>query len=80
MPRDEDHIIGGTEKKDRNAEERAIIDVACSVKAFHYRRCKWNQTQSDENPGVGSDNIVIRIRENLEYDESFAEDYEPDWR
>ena len=29
---------------------------------------------------MGTDTIVVRIRENLEYDESFAEDYEPDWR
>lgn len=79
MPRDEDAQLGGIEKKDRNAEERAIIDVACSVRAFHYRRCKWNQGET-ENPGVGADTIVLRIRENIEYDEEFAEDYEPDWR
>jgi hypothetical protein len=54
--------------------------VACSVRAFHYRRCKWNQGESTENPGVGKETIILRIRENLEYDESFAEDYEPDWR
>ncbi len=42
MPRDEDAELAGIEKKDRNAEERAIIDVACSVRSFHYRRCKWN--------------------------------------
>lgn len=65
LPRDEDAQLGGIEKKDRNAEERAIIDVACSVRAFHYRRCKWNQGESAENPGVGSDTIVLRIRENL---------------
>jgi hypothetical protein len=29
---------------------------------------------------VGPDNVILRIRENLEYDESFAEDYELDWR
>jgi cancer susceptibility candidate protein 1 len=80
LPRDEDAQLGGIEKKDRNAEERAILDVACSVRAFHYRRCKWNQGESAENPGVGSDTIVLRIRENLEYDEEFQEDYEPDWK
>ena len=80
MPRDEDAQLAGIEKKDRMAEERAIIDVACSVRAFHYRRCKWNQGESAENPGVGTDCLVLRVRENLEYDESFAEDYEPDWR
>lgn len=80
MPRDEDAELAGIDRKDRNAEERAIIDVACSVSAFHYRRCKWNHGESNENQGVGADTIVLRIRENLEYDESFAEDYEPDWR
>jgi cancer susceptibility candidate protein 1 len=80
MPRDEDAELAGIEKKDRNAEERAIIDVACSVRSFHYRRCKWNQGENAEIPGVGADTIVLRIRENLEYDPSFAEDEEPDWR
>ena len=27
-----------------------------------------------------SDQIVLRIRENLEFDKEFDEDYEPDWR
>jgi cancer susceptibility candidate protein 1 len=80
MPRDEDAQLGGLEMKARPAEERAILDVACTVDAFHYRRCKWNQGESAENSGVGMDTIVVRIRENLEYDESFAEDYEPDWK
>ena len=80
MPRNEDAKLAGIEQKDQAAEERAIIDVACSVRSFHYRRCKWNQGESAENPGVGPDNIVMQIRENLEFDESFEEDHESDWR
>ena len=79
MPRDEDAKLAGIEAKDRGAEERAIIDVALGVRAFHFRCCKWNQGISPDNPGVGSDNIVMQIRENLEFDEQFEEDYEPDW-
>jgi hypothetical protein len=54
--------------------------VACSVRSFHYRRCKWNQGESAENPGVGPDNIVMQIRENLEFDSEFEEDSDSDWR
>lgn len=79
IPRDEDAKLAGIESKDRGAEERAIIDVALGVRAFHLRCCKWNQGISPDNPGVGSDNIVMQIRENLEFDEQFEEDYEPDW-
>ena len=80
MPRNEDAQLAGIELKDRAAEERAIIDVALGVRAFHFRECKWNQSQDSTNPGVPPENIVMRIRENLEFDAEFLEDYEPDWR
>jgi cancer susceptibility candidate protein 1 len=55
------------------AEEKAILDIATSVRSFAYRSCKWNKT-------IDSDNIVIKIRENLEFDREFFEDHEPDWK
>lgn len=66
--------------KDQAAEERAIVDVAMGVRAFHFRNSKWNQSRDQANPGVPPENIVMRIRENLEFDAEFEEDYEPDWR
>ena len=36
MPRQSDFTLAGLEAKDWGAEYRAIIDVACSVRAFHY--------------------------------------------
>ena len=80
MPRDEDAKLAGIEIKSQAAEERAIVDVALGVRAFHFQECKWNQSRDQGNPGVANDNIVMRIRENLEFDEAFEEDYEPDWR
>lgn len=80
MPRNEDAKLAGIEVKDQAAEERAIVDVALGVRAFHFRECKWNQSRDQTNPGVSPDNIVMRIRENLEFDAEFEEDYEPDWR
>jgi len=80
MPRDEDAELAGIDLKDKAAEERAISDVALGVRAFHFRSCKWNMTRDKENPGVGKDTILMRIRENLEFDAEFEEDYEPDWR
>ena len=37
MPRNEDAQLAGIELKDRPAEERAIVDVALGVRAFHFR-------------------------------------------
>ena len=45
MPRNEDAQLAGIELKDRAAEERAIIDVALGVRAFHFRESKWNQSR-----------------------------------
>lgn len=55
------------------AEEKAILDIATSVRAFAYRSCRWNSS-------IEPDNIVVKIRENLEFDREFFEDHEPDWR
>jgi len=79
MPRDEDAKLAGIELKDRGAEERAILDVSNAVRAFHFRKAKWNQGVAAEE-GIGAHQVVIRIRENLEFDEEFLEDFEPDWR
>ena len=80
MPRNEDAQLAGIEVKDQAAEERAIVDVALGVRAFHFQNCKWNQARDQSNPGVSSDNIVMRIRENLEFDEDFFENSEVDWK
>ena len=49
------------------------MDIATSVRAFAYRSCRWNKD-------IEADNIVVKIRENLEFDREFFEDHEPDWR
>jgi cancer susceptibility candidate protein 1 len=79
MPRDEDAKLAGIELKDRVAEERAILDIACAVRAFHFRKAKWNQGAGGEE-GIGSQQVIVRLRENLEFDREFLEDYEPDWK
>lgn len=79
LPRDEDAKLAGIELKDRGAEERAILDVSNSVRAFHFRRSVWNQGPAGEE-GIGSDQILLKLRENLEFDRDYMEDYEPDWR
>ena len=44
------------------------------MNAYAFRSAKWNN-----NPLL-KENIVVKVRENLEYDREFFEDYEPDWR
>ena len=79
LPRDNDAKLAGIDLKDRAAEERAILDVSNGVRAFHFRKAKWNQGIAGEE-GINSSQVLIRLRENLEYDREFLEDYEPDWR
>jgi cancer susceptibility candidate protein 1 len=79
LPRDEDAKLAGIELKDRGAEELAILDVSNAVRAFHFRKAQWNQGIAGEE-GISSEQVLIRLRENLEYDRNFLEDFEPDWR
>lgn len=72
LPVDEDAKLAGINLKSEGAEQAAISDIICGIKSFAFRSCKWNQHSNPEN-------IVLKIRENLEYDKEFLEDYEIDW-
>lgn len=73
MPLDDDAKKAGVtitqEKKD--SEERAILDIACTTRSFHYKSYEGNKNLNM--------NVAIKCRENLEYDEKFLEDDESDW-
>ncbi len=73
LPRDEDAKLGEINLKSSAAEERAIVDISTGVRSYAFRSCRWNTT-------IDSENICIKIRENLEFDREFFEDHEPDWR
>lgn len=73
LPKDEDAKYGEITLKDKFSEENAIIDISTTLRGFAYRSSKWNKSLS-------GDNIVVKQRENLEYDREFFEDHEPDWK
>ena len=73
LPVNEDATLGGIHLKNREAEENAIFDIATSLRSFAFRSCKWNKS-------IDSENVVVKIRENLEFDREFFEDHEPDWK
>jgi cancer susceptibility candidate protein 1 len=73
LPIDDDTKLAGLHVKNGQSEENAIIDIATCLRSFAFRSCKWNKSISDEN-------IVVKIRENLEYDREYFEDHEPDWK
>ncbi len=60
-------------EKSIQAEENAISDIAIWVKAFFIKSSKWSATLPGEK-------ILVRLRENTDYDEVFAEDQEKDWK
>ena len=54
--------------KDSETEERALLDIM-NIDALAFRSSCWNQ-------GLGAKRIAMKIRENIEYDREFFEDYE----
>ena len=72
LPVPDDAISANITSKSVDAEDNAIEDLAVGIKSFFIKSSKWSTTL----PG---DRILVRLRENLEYDEFFAEDQEKDW-
>mmetsp|Transcript_5836 Transcript_5836/g.9353 ORF Transcript_5836/g.9353 Transcript_5836/m.9353 type:complete len:194 (-) Transcript_5836:21-602(-) len=73
LPEDEDAERGGIHLKDKASEERAILDIAQTLKVFAFQSVKWGQKADPEN-------IVVRLRENPDNDRVFLEDDESDWK
>lgn len=73
LPNDKDAERGGIHLKDKDAEERAIQDIAQTLKVFAFQSIKWNQQAKP-------DNIICRMRENLDHFKQFFEDDETDWK
>lgn len=73
LPQDEDAERGEIHLKDKSTEERAILDIAQTLKVFAFQSMKWSQQCEQEN-------IVCRLRENPDNDKVFLEDDESDWR
>lgn len=69
LPEDQDIEEAELTLKDSEAEDRAIEDISLAVRGFFIKSSKWSSQVSDEK-------VVYYMRENLEYDEEFAEDQE----
>lgn len=69
LPDDQDAKLANITLKDRYAEEKAILDIATCIRSFAFRSSKWNKI-------LGEENVVFKIRENLEFDREFFEDHE----
>ena len=72
LPEDEDSELAGIHLKCKEAEEKAIMDIAQTVKIFAFQSLKWNQTAPKET-------VICRVRENPDYFKMFYEDGEDDW-
>lgn len=72
LPEDEDAARAGIELKDQQAEERAIIDIAQTLKVYSFQSIKWNAE-------AGPETVVCRLRENPDLFREFFEDGEDDW-
>ena len=72
LPEDEDASRAGIHLKDQQAEERAILDIAQTLKVFSFQSVKWNQECPQEA-------VICRLRENPDQFREFYEDGEDDW-
>lgn len=75
MPVPEDANLAGFGSgslKQEGAEQAALTDMVCGLLGFSFRSSRWNISAPKEN-------VVMKVRENLEYDREFFEDYEEDW-
>lgn len=72
IPLAEDTQLKYQNAKEIPAEERAILDIVKCVDGFAFRSSKWN-------PTLDKNQIIIKVRENLEYDREFHEDHEKEW-
>lgn len=73
LPLREDAHFANIIQKDPAAEELAIRDLSEAVRAFYIESSRWNNSDTQET-------IVAKIKENLEFDEEFAENQEKDWK
>lgn len=73
LPEDRDADCCGITPKDKDAEELAIFNISLAARTLAFCNTRWNNT-------LGADLVGVRWRENLEYDENFAENDEADWR
>jgi len=73
LPVDKDAEASNIPSKSLEAELKAIYEIGFAVRLFYIKSSKWNMALSQ-------DKILVRMRENLEFDEEFAEDQEKDWK
>ncbi len=73
MPVDKDAEASNIPSKSLEAELKAIYEIGLAARLFYIKSSKWNMALSQ-------DKILVRMRENLEFDEEFAEDQEKDWK
>ena len=73
LPEDADADRAKIHLKDIYAEERAITDIAQTLKVFAFQSIKWNQQAEPEN-------VLCRLRENPDNSRRFLEDDESDWK
>jgi len=72
LPEDRDAETCGVTPKTAEAEEMAIFNMSLAARTLAFCNTKWNNA-------LGQDIVGVRWRENLEYDETFAENDEADW-
>ncbi|CAK64192.1 unnamed protein product (macronuclear) [Paramecium tetraurelia] len=73
IPVNEDAQSANIVQKDEGAEELALNDLSEAVRGFYIESSRWNN--SDTGP-----QIVVKLKENPEFDEEFAENQEKDWK
>jgi len=67
LPRDNDFELAEIDYKTKEVEDKAIEEICLLVRSFFIKSSRWSTT-------LPNDQIMVKIKENMEYDEEFAED------
>ncbi|KAL4485735.1 hypothetical protein ABPG72_010997 [Tetrahymena utriculariae] len=73
QPHEDDANDENIVKKNPAAEATAIAEIVFAVRSFFIQSSRFSGQ-------INKDKILVRIKENLEYDEEFLENQEKDWK
>lgn len=72
LPTDDDATLAGITKTE-GVEDKCIEDLSLACRSYFMRSSRWSNT-------LESHQVMVKMRENMDFDQEFAEDQEKDWK
>lgn len=72
LPSEQDALLADINKTEA-VEDKVIEDLSLACRSYFLRSSRWSNT-------LDSNQILVKIKENMDFDQEFAEDQEKDWK